>query len=362
MKGTAAMTIVVLHDPPGMTPDPDRLDNLVQADQVSQVLEDLGHRVAAVAWSETTETLSRLINLAPDLVFNLVEAPWGQERLSHRPPELLAALGLPFTGADGRSMAVSSDKLAAKAALRAADLPTPGWIDDRCFVPPEPPASQYILKSVWEHGSRGLDEDSVVPADDPARLRARLRDRFRATGVTHFAEAYVSGREFNVSLLAGEAGPEVLPPAEIEFEGYGPDRPRVVGYRAKWIENSFEYRHTRRRFDFPEGDRELLETLTDLSLAAWRCFGFRGWARIDFRVDETGRPFILEANANPCLEAEAGFLAAAHRAGLSPARALSRIMADANRPGSGRRCRPGAWSIPAAVGTGPRPEERPITA
>ncbi len=356
------MKIVVLHDPPGVTLDPDRQDNLVQADQVSRLLADLGHRVERAAWSGSTAALSRLINSAPDLVFNLVEAPWGEERLIHRPPELLATLGLAFTGADGRAMALSSDKLAAKAALCRAGLPTPGWLDDRCFISPEPPASQYIIKSVWEHGSRGLDDDSVVPGDDPDQIRERLQDLFHVTGVRYFAEAFVPGREFNLSLLATETGPEALPPAEIEFEGYGPDRPRVVGYRAKWVENSFEYRHTRRCFDFPEGDRALLQTLTDLSLAAWRCFGFRGWARIDFRVDTDGRPFILEANANPCLEAEAGFMAAAQRAGLSPAQVLSRIMADANRPGPGRRGRTEAWPLPAALGTGPRPDERSVTA
>jgi D-alanine-D-alanine ligase len=121
----------------------------------------------------------------------------------------------------------------------------------------------------------------------------------------------------------------VLPPAEIVFEGYGPDRPRIVDYRAKWDADSFEYTHTPRRFEFPETERLLLKRLTETALAAWRCFGLAGYARVDFRVDDGGRPWILEVNANPCLSPDAGFAAALERAGIPFAMAVDRILGDA---------------------------------
>ena len=74
--------------------------------------------------------------------------------------------------------------------------------------------------------------------------------RLEVLGAAAFAEQYIDGREFNLSVLAGRHGPEVLPPAEIEFIGYGEDRVRIVGYRAKWDERAFEYHHTPRCFDF----------------------------------------------------------------------------------------------------------------
>ena len=101
-----------------------------------------------------------------------------------------------------------------------------------------------------------------------------------------------------------------------------------VGYRAKWDEGSFEYGSTPRSFDFPPDDAALLATLKRLSLACWEIFGLRGYARVDFRVDAEGKPWVLEINTNPCLSPDAGFMAAAGRAGLSRNDVVRRIIAD----------------------------------
>jgi len=58
-------------------------------------------------------------------------------------------------------------------------------------------------------------------------------------------------------------------------------------------------------------------------------FGLRGYARIDFRVDQDGQPWILEINPNPCLSPNAGFMAALTEAGISFDEAVRRIVADA---------------------------------
>ncbi len=68
----------------------------------------------------------------------------------------------------------------------------------------------------------------------------------------------IDGRELNLSLLAGENGPEVLPPAEIRFDAYPPGKVRVVGYRSKWEEGSFEFNNTPRSFEFPAADASLI--------------------------------------------------------------------------------------------------------
>ncbi|MBF0530881.1 MAG: hypothetical protein HQK55_16760 [Deltaproteobacteria bacterium] len=71
-----------------------------------------------------------------------------------------------------------------------------------------------------------------------------------------------------------------------------------------------------------------MASLTELSLSCWRLFGLKGWARVDFRVGQAGRPWILEVNANPCLSSDAGFLAAAGRAGLDHHEVVRRILAS----------------------------------
>ena len=71
--------------------------------------------------------------------------------------------------------------------------------------------------------------------------------------------------------------------------------------------------------------------MTALALACWHLFALRGYARVDFRVDESGEPWILEVNTNPCLSLDAGFAAAVERAGLGFADAIARILAATPR-------------------------------
>ncbi|HBB18312.1 MAG TPA: D-alanine--D-alanine ligase, partial [Syntrophus sp. (in: bacteria)] len=97
---------------------------------------------------------------------------------------------------------------------------------------------------------------------------------------------------------------------------------------SKWEEGSFEFNHTPRSFTFPETDAPLLLRLKELALRCWNLFDLRGYARVDFRVDKEGRPWILEVNANPCLSPDAGFLAATLHANLTFEEVLERIIGD----------------------------------
>jgi D-alanine-D-alanine ligase len=108
--------------------------------------------------------------------------------------------------------------------------------------------------------------------------------------------------------------------------------PRIVDYRAKWDEAAFEYHHTPRRFDFDSTDSRLLERLKTLARQCWHYFGLAGYARVDFRVDHEGNPWILEINANPCLSPDAGFAAALEKAGIAYVDAIGRIIDDGLPP------------------------------
>jgi D-alanine-D-alanine ligase len=186
----------------------------------------------------------------------------------------------------------------------------------------------WIVKSLWEHASVGLEADNVVECRDDQMLEQAMAVRAPFLGGVCFADAFIEGREFNLSLLGSPQGPQVLSPAEIIFEGYAAGQPRIVGYRAKWDVDSEEFRHTPRSFDFGARDNPLLAELQVLALQCWQFFGLRGYARVDFRVDERGRPWILEINANPCLSPDAGFAAALARAGIDFTRVVEWIVAD----------------------------------
>jgi D-alanine-D-alanine ligase len=322
--------VVVLHNQVSEGARADEQDVLVQAEAVSLALSDLGYEPVPVTFSvDMPKVMDSLLTIRPLFVFNLVEAVGNSGRLIHFAPAILDLLKLPYTGADTESMFLTSQKLLAKKFLRLAGISTPSWLS----LEEKPDYGMaiegtYILKAVWEHASIGLDEDSVRTVKHISQLREELKRHREKIGEECFAERYIEGREFNLSLLAGNKGPDVLPPAEILFDDYPAGKVKVVGYRAKWEINSFEYHHTPRCFTFPLEDNPLLEQLAATAKNCWRLFGLRGYARVDFRVDQEDRPWVLEVNANPCLSPDAGFFVATQQAGLSFAQVIERIVGD----------------------------------
>ena len=322
------MEVVILHDDVPAEAGPDQQDTMIQVREVEQALRLLGHHTRRLTMAGGFESLrENLRQITPGLVFNLVESVEGRGELIHLAPKLLEDLGLPFTGVGSEGQRLTTDKLTAKRLMHSHGLPTPDWIEESGGV--DPAGREFIIKSRWEHGSLGLESDSVVNTPSRDRLLADLSRRRQTQGGEWFAEAYIEGREFNVSVLTGAERRRILPIAEIVFEKFTPARKRMVGYRAKWDSESFEYHHTVRRFVSDPGDEELTNKLAGLAGSCWDLFDMNGCARVDFRVDENGQPWILEVNANPCLSSDAGFMAAAGEAGLSQIDVVEILVKDA---------------------------------
>ncbi|MDP2647085.1 MAG: GNAT family N-acetyltransferase [Desulfobacterales bacterium] len=333
------MRVLVLHQAVSEKSSPDDKDVLLQAEAVSGALASRGIEPVAVPCDLNLSALQKqFLDLKPDAAFNLVESLDGCGRLLHLVPALLEAMGIPFTGSDSRSLLATTHKTHAKAEMIRNGLPTPEWTNPFHTgagtgggrLKPEPAGTvrQWIVKSAWEHASIGLDEDALV-GGTRAEMENLARSRAPRLGGEAFAEAFIEGREFNLSLLQDGRSVQVLVPAEIVFDGYAEGKPRIVDYKAKWETDSYEYHHTSRRFVFPEQDAFLLERLRHLAVRCWEVFGLNGYARVDFRVDPHGAPWILEVNANPCISPDAGFAAALAEQGIAYDRAIERILAGA---------------------------------
>lgn len=289
---------------------PDERDTVETAEAVAAVLARAGFDAPVIDLGEDFAPLRALAARGPVAVFNMVEAVGGACSRAHLPLSLMERLGLNFTGAGAEAMALTNSKIATKRALADGKVPIPGWWSDGAS---EPGDAAVIVKPDGEHASLGIDAGSVVRGRDAAAEIARREARF---GGRFFAEAFVPGREFNVSLIDGGGGPRVLPIPEIVFDALPEGRPAIVDYEAKWDPASHAYHHTPRRFGLEAAEPGLAAELGRLALASWRATGVAGYARVDFRVDPQGRPFALEVNANPCLAADAGFAASAAEAGL----------------------------------------------
>ncbi|MFZ5766638.1 MAG: D-alanine--D-alanine ligase family protein [Thermodesulfobacteriota bacterium] len=306
------MRIAIVHN----RPLPEGAQNWQSSRDVLQQVEAVRHALGELAIDAVALPFDRdagafIATLGREKVtalFNLCESVDEDPRLIGHPAALFELLGLPFTGSGSLALMLSTDKLLAKRQLVAAGLPTPEFLsydggEVAGLVDFPLPA---IIKPRWEDASIGIDQESIVTKKK--ELTEKLPLFYRQYGPL-LLERFIDGREFNISLF-GYPTPHILPVAEIDFSDFPGELRRIVGYRAKWDESAFEYHHTPRIF--PEKLSPLLErNLRKVAAAAYRLFLLRDYGRIDLRLDDLGRIYVLEANANPCLSPDAGFVAAA---------------------------------------------------
>ena len=190
------MRVLVLHSDVPPDAPADEQDTLIQAGEIADALREGGHRAACAAFVPDKEGFRALVaNARPDAIFNVVESVWAEGKLASVGATFLAASGVPYTGAAAAPMATTADKVLTKRLLAAAGVATAPWS--------EPPrwdglaaAERWIVKSIDEDASLGLDDGAVVSRHDVAQ---RANISAAQHGGRWFAEAFIDGREFNVA-------------------------------------------------------------------------------------------------------------------------------------------------------------------
>jgi D-alanine-D-alanine ligase len=317
----AAIPVLVLHQEPRAAGDPASAGAesdagvLAEARAVEAALDRLGYprRTAVV---RTLADVPGAVSAGPErVVFNLVEALRGGVNDFNAVPAVCRSLGRGCTGSDTPALTVTFDKALTKSVLQDAGLPTPPSVVVRpgAHIPANVPLPA-IVKPLRADASEGIDARSVVESDRAALAAAvaAVHERFAQPALV---ERYIEGREINVSLLQRGHGAEALPLAEIEFVDFPPGKPRILAYAAKWLPETFEYRHTVRRV--PAGlDDALAEQVRRIAEASWQALGCRDYARVDIRIAAAGHPWVIEVTTNPDIAPDAGFTVALVVAGI----------------------------------------------
>ena len=316
----------ILFNQPGVKALPDELDVLTQVDYIEENLKKLDISVSRKGITENfMNEIEQISAEKPDFVFNLVESINNKGELCYFIPALLNMHSIPYTGNPLEALFITTSKALSNKIMLQENINTPLT----CFPSQYgmlKPGKRYIIKPVWEDGSQGITGDSVFT------YTAGYEKNFEQKNDSHWIiQEYIDGREFNISVLWGENGPEVMPPAEMIFHNFGEEIPKIVDFRAKWIEDSFEYENTIREFPGSKLDSELRKRIEETALKCWHVFGLRGYARVDLRVDLDGNPYVIEVNANPCISPDSGLVAATVEAGLSITEVIMRIISDLNK-------------------------------
>ncbi|MGD8898033.1 MAG: ATP-grasp domain-containing protein, partial [Acidobacteriota bacterium] len=138
-------------------------------------------------------------------------------------------------------------------------------------------------------------------------------------------EEYIEGRELYVGLL-GNHRLQVLPVWELDLSGMPEEARRIATERLKW---SLTYQKKHRIMSGPAENLppDVLKNITSVCKRVYRNLELSGYARIDLRLREDGRVFVMEANPNPQLAYGEDFAESAEKAGIGYGSLLERIMA-----------------------------------
>jgi len=291
-----------------LAPVPD-MQILESVEQIETILANAGHQCVRFPVDGEARWVERLRRARVDLVFNLCEGIDGIAELEAPSIGVLHLLGVPFTGASANTLALCLDKNLVNTILDRAGIPVPRWTVVRPGDEITSVGFPAICKPAAEDASLGIEQRSVVRSMRALKTRVAAMHQIWDEVLV---QRFVQGREINVGIV----GDRVLPISEIDFGAMPRGKWNIVSYSSKWETGSDEDLGTAPRCpaDLPEDLRSEIE---QIALAAWAAVGGAGYGRVDLRIDESGRPWVLEVNANADISADAGLARMAKVAGMS---------------------------------------------
>jgi D-alanine-D-alanine ligase len=324
-------TLVVMHE--SLVP-PENLEGHTDKEieewrteyDVTTTLRKSGHDVRCMGVLDSlTELRSAIAEWKPDVVFNLLEEFNGIVTYDQHVVAFLELMRQPYTGCNPRGLLLSRDKSLCKQLLTFHRIPTPQFVvfakGQRIHVPRRMRFPLFV-KSTVEDASLGIAQASVV--DDAAKLKERIEFVHQQVGSDALVEEFIEGRELYVGVMGNDRLTR-LPVWEMVF-GTMPDSQAAIATRkVKW-DKRYQAKYgitTRAAEDLPPA---VLASLDKLSRRIYRTLGLSGYARMDFRVRPDGQVYVLEANANPNLEAAEDFAESARAAGVTYEDLLEKIM------------------------------------
>jgi D-alanine-D-alanine ligase len=295
LKGDAPST-------PGAPDDlQEEFDSPITIDAIADVLRTLGHEVCKLG--DGRNMLERLLANPPDFVFNFAEGQGAGRSREARVPAVLEMLGIPYTGSDPLTLAVTLDKDCAKRLAESYGIRVP---KDLIVHAPDTELDAdslgkmqfpLIVKPAWEGSSKGIRNRCLV--ESALQLRSVVEEMSRAYQQPLLIEEFIHGDELTVGLI-GNGRPQIL----------GIMRVLPVEPTERFV-YSLEVKRDylqQVRYECPARlPTAQYKAVEEASLKAFSALGCRDVARVDFRLRD-GIPFFLEVNPLPGLNPESSDL------------------------------------------------------
>ncbi len=284
---------------------------------VVSTLKKLGHEVRPLGVKSDLGVIrSAVEEWKPHIAFNLLEEFDGVAVYDQNVVSYLELLRVPYSGCNPRGLMIARDKALSKKILSFHRIPFPEFMVvplGRAVRRPKWLTFPLIVKSISEEASLGISQASIVEDDEKLKERAAFIHGSVGTGA--LIERYIEGRELYVGVM-GNGHLQVLPVWELIMDKLPDDAKRIATERVKWSRKYQEKYGIRsgEAKNLPEGKAEEIQ---HLAKRVYRTLGLSGYARIDLRMDNDGRVYVLEANPNPQIAAGEDFAESAEKAEYS---------------------------------------------
>lgn len=293
---------------------------------VVSTLREMGHEIQTVGVLSDLAVIRKAIDeWKPHITFNLLEEFDGVAVFDQNVVAYLELLRVRYTGCNPRGLMLARDKALSKQILAYHRISVPEF----AVFPIGRPVKRrkrlsfpLIVKSVSQEASLGIAQASIV--DNEERLQERVAFIHKSVGTDAIAERYIEGRELYVAVL-GNSRLEVFPIWELLMKGMPDEARHIATARVKW---SPKYR---KKYGIKSGEatglpEEMPRRIQDLAKRVYRNLNLSGYARIDLRLDSTGKIYVLEANPNPEIAYGEDFAESAEKAGTPYEALLQRVL------------------------------------
>lgn len=293
---------------------------------VLSTLRELGHEAEPLGCLDDLSVIRNAIQqMEPHIVFNLLEEFHGVAQYDQNVVGYLELLRQPYTGCNPRGLLISHDKALCKKILSYHRIPTPGFV----VYPPGQKVRvrkrlnyPMLVKSTVEEASLGIAQASIVHSDEKLIERVQfIHERFNTEAL---AEEYIEGREFYVGVL-GNQRLQTFPVWELLFNKMPEEIAKIATRRVKW-----DLAYQKKYGIVTEAAKNLsssvVDRITRLCKRIYKVLNLSGYARMDLRMTEDGRIYVLEANPNPNLSNGEDFAESATKVGYTYDTLLQRIL------------------------------------
>ncbi|HXY74286.1 MAG TPA: ATP-grasp domain-containing protein [Dehalococcoidales bacterium] len=286
-------------------------DSPTTIEYIRKAIEGAGHTTVKLGGGR--EFLESVLREHVDIIFNIAEGRGNHRSREAQVPSVLEMLDIPYTGSDPECLAVSLDKPLTKTLAKLAGVRTPEWLEIKNEAQLESadwhnfpfPA---IVKPIWEGSSKGVHNNSLV--DNAAQAKNVVRELLDTYHQPVMVEQFIDGDEITVGVIGNQPDEKIVGMMKIIPRKQKSRFVYSVEVKRDW-RNLVNYEAPAR---ISENTRQQIERDT---LTTFRILSCRDFARVDFRVDKNGIPYMLEINPLPGLGDYSDLILMAQRVGLT---------------------------------------------